>query len=52
MKWIITVSLPNGSKTYTTNNFEERESRILFIDKFGQPKNFPKDFCFIEGVDQ
>lgn len=50
-KWIISVQLPNGeSRTYTTNNFKEREDRILFLDKYGQPKNFPKNACFIEGV--
>ena len=53
MKWIITVGLPNGeARTYTTKTFTERENRILFLDKFGQPKNFPKDACFIEGVEQ
>ena len=52
MKWIISVKMPNGKdRTYTTTNFKEREGRILFLDKFGQPKNFPKDFCFIEGVE-
>jgi len=53
MKWIISVRMPNGEdRLYTTTSFKERENRILFIDKFGQPKNFPKDACFIEGVDQ
>jgi hypothetical protein len=53
LKWIISVKLPNGDdRTYTTTNFKERDNRILFLDKFGQPKNFPKDACFIEGVDQ
>lgn len=53
MKWIITVKMPNNVvRTYTTNNFKERENRILFLDKFDQPKNFPKDACFIEGVEQ
>jgi hypothetical protein len=53
MKWIITVQMPNGTdRTYTTTYFKEREGRILFEDKFGQPKNFPKDACFIEGVEQ
>ena len=53
MKWIISVLLPNGeNRTYTTTNFKERDNRILFVDKFEQPKNFPKDACFIEGVKQ
>lgn len=52
MKWIITVRLPNESRTYTTSYFKEREGRILFEDKFGNPKNFPAQDCFIEGVEQ
>lgn len=52
MKWIITVKIVNEKRVYTTTNFKEREGRILFLDKYGQPKNFPKDACFMEGVDQ
>lgn len=51
MKYIISVKLPNGeSRTFQTNYFQEREGRIIFKDKYGQPKNFPYDSCFIEGV--
>jgi hypothetical protein len=43
--------MPDGdSRTYTAKSFKERDGRILFLDKFEQPKNFPKDACFIEGV--
>ena len=53
MKYIIQVSLPNGEhRTFTTTYFQEREGRCLFKDKFGQPKNFPMDACFIEGENQ
>ena len=52
MKWIITVRIVDEKRVYTTTNFKERDNRILFLDKFGQPKNFPKDDCFIEGVEQ
>ena len=52
IKYIITVKTPEGSKVFQTYNFIQREGRILFEDKFGQPKNFPEDSCFIEGVEE
>ena len=45
--------MPDGEhRKFTTNTFQERNNRILFLDKFGQPKNFPYDACFIEKVEQ
>ena len=52
LMYIITVRLPNGGKTFQTRRFTIREGRVLFEDKFGQPKNFPENDCFIEGVEQ
>lgn len=52
LMYIITVRLPSGSKTFQTRLFTIREGRVLFEDKFGQPKNFPENDCFIEGVEQ
>lgn len=52
IKYIITVKTPEGSKVFQTYNFTQREGRILFEDKFGQPKNFPENSCFIEGVEE
>jgi len=52
-KWIIQVVFPDGtSRKFTTNFFQEREGRILFKDKFDQPKNFPYEACFIERVEE
>jgi len=52
-KWIIQTTMPDGNnRTFTTNYFQEREGRILFKDKFGQPKNFPYNACFIEKVEE
>jgi len=52
IKYIIQVRLPEGSRTFQTNYFTIREGRVLFEDKFGNPKNFPQADCFIEGVEQ
>ncbi len=53
MKYIIQVMLPNGeSRTYQTSHWKERDGRCLFVDKYDQPKNFPMESCFIEGVDK
>jgi len=51
IKYIITVNTPGGAKTFQTFYYQNREGRILFEDKFGQPKNFPEQECFIEGVE-
>jgi len=50
IKYLITVRLPEGSRVFQTYNFKMREGRVLFEDKNGNPKNFPEDDCFIEGV--
>jgi len=52
IKYIITVEFPSKEKVFTTYNYQEREGWILFEDKFGNPKKFPKLKCFIEGVEQ
>lgn len=49
-KYIITVKTPDGSKVFQTYNYILKEGRVLFEDKFGQPKDFPENNCFIEGV--
>ena len=52
IKYLITVRTPDGSKVFQTYNFSQRDGRIVFEDKFGQPKNFPEQDCFIEGVEE
>ena len=44
--------MPDETKTFQTYYFTRREGRILFEDKYGQPKDFPQDDCFIEGVEE
>ena len=50
IKYLITVRLPEESRIFQTNYFSIREGRVLFEDKNGNPKNFPEQDCFIEGV--
>ena len=49
-KYIITVKTPDGSKVFQTYSYILKEGRVCFEDKFGQPKDFPENNCFIEGV--
>ena len=52
IKYIITVEFPNGGQVFTTSSYKERDGWVLFHDKYGNPKKFPKLKCFIEGVEQ
>jgi hypothetical protein len=51
--FLITIYLPNSEEPlyFKVTNFKRAEGRVQFIDrKTGFSKDFPEQFCAIQGV--